>query len=188
MANYVNSDYILDDWREIVDGIFPDKKDKPREDIVVRSPSNFTHAKITALLGFTSMGKYTKNSICKKVGVAEYTVNNWRKDCPEFDRAYSSAVTEGRSAQIEMVEHSIFRKAKGFMYREEVMSKEGPVEVRKYLPPSDNACIFLLKNLKSDVYRDKIETDINSNGGPLKLNLMLDSVESISLNTENKDG
>jgi hypothetical protein len=90
--------------------------------------------------------------------VTEQTVNNWKTDFPSF----FESLKRGKHEADDRVEHSLYRRALGYSHDAVKIfcSKEGDVTKVEYVehyPPDTVACIFWLKNRRSDEWRDKID-------------------------------
>lgn len=119
------------------------------------------------LLGATDeiLGKY--------FGVTERTINNWKKDYPEFFHSIKKGKEE---ADIEVAE-SLFNRAKGFTKKvkktfklKKQVNGEGSDERLEtsedevYIPPDTTAIIYWLKNRQPEIWRDKQEIDHTTKG------------------------
>lgn len=107
----------------------------------------------------------TLNELAKFFGVVEETICYWQNTNPEF----AQALKLGREASDDRVERSLYAKAMGFekVLEEEVEGKDGEVRtVRKkiYVPPSDTAAIFWLKNRRKNEWRDRHEYEVGRVG------------------------
>jgi hypothetical protein len=93
-------------------------------------------------------------------GVTEQTVNNWKIAHPKF----FESIKLGKAAIDSQVERSLYRKATGFTFEsEKVFCSEGQViraPIREFVPPSDTAMIFWLKNRKPEQWRDRADLHI----------------------------
>jgi hypothetical protein len=114
-------------------------------------------------------------------GVTETTVNNWKRSQPEFFESLKA----GKVGADIGVADSLHQRALGFEYDEaqpiklkEVIYENGKrvreiervetVMVHHVVPPDTTACIFWLKNRRSDAWRDKHDVEhAGKNGGPL---------------------
>lgn len=85
--------------------------------------------------------------VAEALGVSEQTLNAWKKAYPKF----LESLKDGKAVQDNEVEASLLKRAKGF-------TKDD-----KYYPPEVVACIFWLKNRRSNQWRDKHELEVNSN-------------------------
>jgi len=116
----------------------------------------------------------------------------WKKVKPEF----AEALRKGKDIVDRQVEKKLFEKATGISYVEQtkepflitdengdpVLDDKGKPqyemrvvkEVTKYLPPSDPAMIFWLKNRKPDKWRDKQQIEHSGAVGHVSLDHMTD--------------
>lgn len=82
------------------------------------------------------------------------TLYIWKKTHPEF----SDALKSGKDEADERVERSLYHKAIGYSFdSEKVFQFQGQIvraPFREHIPPSDTACIFWLKNRRSNEWRD----------------------------------
>lgn len=88
-------------------------------------------------------------------GVCKATINNWKKDYPEFLDSLKEAKAEADSKVVR----SLYERANGYSHGEEkIFLHEGkPVKVAitKHYPPDTTACIFWLKNRQKEDWRDR---------------------------------
>lgn len=94
--------------------------------------------------------------------VQESTINNWKKEFPEF----LESIKRGKQIADQTVADSLFKRANGFKHKEDVIMqyRGNPLivpTVKKY-PPDTTAAIFWLKNRRPDLWRDK--TEVQQNG------------------------
>ena len=113
-------------------------------------------------------------------GVSVSTVDNWKKDIPEF----LGALKEGKVLADVDVANSLYQRATGYEWIEEQAikikvsqyeEKVEVVEVRKSVPPDTTAGIFWLKNRRKADWRDKQEhgfTDDEGNDRSFTVNLV----------------
>tara|TARA_B100000073_G_scaffold347991_2_gene364408 strand:+ start:2738 stop:3229 length:492 start_codon:yes stop_codon:yes gene_type:complete len=94
--------------------------------------------------------------------VCEKTVNNWKKDFPDF----LQSIKRGKTFADANVAESLYNRACGYTHQEEkVFVSEGSIishEVTKHYPPETAAVIFWLKNRDPQKWRDKQEVDLNA--------------------------
>ena len=83
------------------------------------------------------------------LGIQKSTLNNWKKD-PKF----MDSLKRGKLKADFQVTKSLFNKALGKRIVLE-QTKDGPVEKTILVEPDTSACIFWLKNRRSDIWRDK---------------------------------
>jgi hypothetical protein len=90
----------------------------------------------------------TEKAIANNLGVSVATFETYKNKYPEF----LEALKEGKKPLIIEIENALYTSAKGHI---------GPDD--KYYPPNPTSCIFALKNIAKDKWRDKQE--IEHNGG-----------------------
>jgi transcriptional regulator with XRE-family HTH domain len=90
----------------------------------------------------------TEKQIAENLGVSVATFETYKIKHPEF----LEALKEGKKPLIIEIENALYVSAKGHI---------GPDD--KYYPPNPTACIFALKNIAKDKWRDK--HDIEHSGG-----------------------
>ena len=96
----------------------------------------------------------TMQEVADMLEVDLSTLNRWRLKHEEL----RIAITLGKEVADQRVEQSLYHKAMGYSHQEtKVFVNLGEVvkvEVMKFYPPSDTACIFWLKNRMPEVWRD----------------------------------
>ena len=90
----------------------------------------------------------TEKQIAHNLGVSVPTFETYKNNYPQF----LEALKEGKNPLIIEIENALYTSAKGHI---------GPDD--KYYPPNPTSCIFALKNIAKDKWRDKQE--IEHNGG-----------------------
>ena len=112
----------------------------------------------------------TDEQIAKNIGISRSTLNEWKKKYSDI----SDALKKGKEVVDIEVENALLNNAKGFTYKEQVVStkkeviyKDGKrvkeisepviVEIERLKPPETTAQIFWLKNRKPDKWGDKKE-------------------------------
>lgn len=101
--------------------------------------------------------------------VSESTFHLWKHTHPEF----SESIKLAKEIADKNVERSLYRKALGYEFEsEKVFCNEGSVTrvpIREFVPPSDTAMIFWLKNRKSAEWRDRTAHEhTGKDGGPIQ--------------------
>lgn len=98
------------------------------------------------------------------------TVYRWKTE----NDAFCQALKAGKSESDDRVERSLFARATGYEHDEVDIRVVGgeivQTPIRKYYPPDTTACIFWLKNRKTEDWRDKVE-HAGDGGGPIILQL-----------------
>ncbi len=128
----------------------------------------FVLPKLTLVEGWARDG-LTDKQIATNLGVAESTLNEYKKKYPEF----SESLKKGKEVVDYEVENALLKRALGYKYDEVTIEEfeDGSVKtktVTKEVIPDTTAQIFWLKNRKPDKWRDKqsIEADISNNTNP----------------------
>ena len=108
----------------------------------------------------------------------EPTVNNWKKEYPDF----LQALKDGKEVADAVIATKLFHRAKGYEHVETITASfQGKItdqrDIIKHYPPDTTACIFWLKNRKPEWWRDKQDVELSgANGGPI----MVQDVASLS--------
>ena len=101
----------------------------------------------------------TDIELAKFFNVSLDTIHEWSNVNEEF----SESRKVGKKACDDRVERSLYQKALGFTREAEkvVIIDDVPVKVKyeEYVPPSDTAMIFWLKNRRKDQWRDRHEIE-----------------------------
>ncbi len=97
---------------------------------------------------------YTDKELAKIFHVHEDTINNWKKEYPEF----FESLKKGKLIADAKVEASLYQRACGYSHPEiYITNYQGKVTITpiiKHYPPDPTAMIFWLKNRKKDEWRD----------------------------------
>jgi len=97
--------------------------------------------------------------------VKEKTINNWKKEHPQF----LQSIKEGKRIADATVTESLYKSANGYEHPDtdiRVVNNEiVETPIMKYYPPHPTSMIFWLKNRQKDKWRDKTETDSNVSMG-----------------------
>lgn len=105
----------------------------------------------------------TDKDLADFFNVAESTINNWKKEYPEF----LESIKRGKQIADANVADRLYQRALGFEHdSEEIKVIEGDIErvpVRKVYPPDPTSAIFWLKNRQPEKWRDKQEIENNGN-------------------------
>ena len=95
-------------------------------------------------------------------GVSEQTINAWKHAFPKF----LESLKDGKENADNAVVRSLYRRATGYEFEsEKVFCVEGSIvraPIREFVPPSDTAMIFWLKNRKPKEWRDKQELELTT--------------------------
>ena len=114
------------------------------------------------------MSGCTQYEVAKKLGVTEQTLYYWCREHPEFKQALRVGFEEADNR----VEISLYEKAVGYKWQEEIKTKKidengNPIEettlIDKQLPPDNSAIFFWLKNRRGHRWKDKHEVTVNHN-------------------------
>ena len=113
-----------------------------------------------ALLGATD------KEMADLFGVTERTLNQWKKDYPEF----LQSLKKGKSIADANVASRLYNRAIGYSCKAtKFATSEGRItdskEYTEHYPPDTTAAIFWLKNRQPEKWRDKKEVDANVNLG-----------------------
>lgn len=86
--------------------------------------------------------------------VTDRTIYRWQAQFPEFCQALKA----GKESADERVERSLYHRAVGYSFQsEKVFQFQGSIvraETVEHVPPDTTACIFWLKNRRSQDWRD----------------------------------
>lgn len=112
----------------------------------------------------------TDNGLAAALDVDVATVNNWKKEHPEF----FESIKKGKEIADAHIADKLYNRASGYSHAEDkIFVHDGqPVIVPtiKHYPPDTAAAIFWLKNRQPQLWRDKVETEISGpNGQPLQV-------------------
>lgn len=111
----------------------------------------------------------TDKALADFFGVRESTINNWKKDFPEF----LESLKKGKEIADSNVASKLYNRAIGYDYEEKTSEskkdKDGMYhlvetkKVKKHMPADTTAAIFWLKNRQPDLWRDRKELDAKVN-------------------------
>ena len=103
---------------------------------------------------------FTDKQIAKALGVTEQTINNYKKDYPEF----FESLKRGKDIADGKVEVALFQRAMGYSHPDTHISNyQGTItrtEVIKHYPPDPTSMIFWLKNRQPDKWREKQDIEM----------------------------
>jgi DNA-binding XRE family transcriptional regulator len=124
----------------------------------------------------------TDADMAKFFDVEEQTINNWKKDYPDF----FESIKKGKIQADSEIASKLYHRAKGYEHDEDYITQfQGqPVIVPtvKHYPPDTTAAIFWLKNRQPDKWRDKQEVDqniANKNGEAFNISVVNMSTEEL---------
>jgi len=158
-------------------------------------PEYCKQAKKLAFLGATD------KELADFFEVEEKTINNWKKEHPEFLQSLNEAKAEADAIVVK----SLFKRAIGYSHpavkifqrntfrkklaplNEDMPEEEDAIEdtdemsdalvvpYTEYYPPDTTACIFWLKNRDRENWRDKIDQEVTGkDGGPIQYEQVVD--------------
>ena len=112
---------------------------------------------ITVIGNMAKEGK-TNDQIAETLGISVRTLYRYKACNPDL----SQALKEGASHVDAMVEHSLLTRALGYVAKDTKFATFNGVitdskEYMKHYPPDTVACIYWLKNRKSEQWKDRIE-------------------------------
>lgn len=107
-----------------------------------------------------AMDGLVDEQIARNCGISRSTLNEWRKKYPDI----SDTLKRAREVADREVENALYKSAIGhketvkkfFKVNDELVEAEEEI----YYPPNVTAQIFWLKNRKKDVWKDKINQNI----------------------------
>ena len=105
-----------------------------------------------------AMDGLSDKQIAGNMGISLTTYYDWKNNFPKF----ADAVKNGKDIVDRMVENALFKSALGYTYQEEVLTKDGIVQLEKVQHANQTAQIFWLKNRKPQQWRDKQDININN--------------------------
>lgn len=144
---------------------------------------------VDAVMMFDSIEEMAKNGlddkdIAKSIGVAKQTFCRWKQEHSELSELLKNA----RVTPIQMVENTLYLKATGQCWVEEITEENGVVtkRVKKQVPPDMAAMSFYLKNKCRGEWRDRWDIAVgNTDDKPFKLDHI--STEEIKELLKNED-
>lgn len=103
----------------------------------------------------------TDKQIADFFNVDEATINRWKKSHPDF----CESLKNGKERADAQVAESLRKRALGYDLEETRLDKDGEeVTVSKHYPADVTACIFWLKNRRPDLWRDRVDANLNHGG------------------------
>lgn len=110
----------------------------------------------------------TDEQIAANMGVSAVSLWKYKTD----HISIFNALKRGKEVVDIQVENALFKRAIGYEYTEECMTKEGVVRLKKYAHPDTTAQIFWLKNRNPKAWRDKQELE-HSGEQSIKINFAI---------------
>ncbi len=109
----------------------------------------------------------TDAELAERFGVHIQTIYNWRKVHEEF----GAALKTNKEVVDTQVENALLKRAKGFTYIEQVLTKSGEiVSIERTVLPEVIAQIYWLNNRKPDLWRHTNRHELTgADGKPLNL-------------------
>lgn len=100
---------------------------------------------------------YTDKQICKIMAINEQTLNNYKKEYPEF----FESLKRGKAIADGLIELSLYHRGMGYSHPDVHISNfQGVITktpIIKHYPPDPTSMIFWLKNRKPKEWKDKTE-------------------------------
>lgn len=122
-----------------------------------------THEKLKQIEEWSKLG-LSNQQIAHNMGIHQATLCDWKNKHAELD----NAIKTGKAVADLEVENAMYKSALGYSYDEVYYKKDKKtgeqVEVRrvtKFMPPSNTAQIFWLKNRKPAEWRDKQQVELD---------------------------
>lgn len=122
------------------------------------------------------------DQIAKNMGISRSTLSLWREKFKDI----SDALKKGSEVSTYEVENALYKSALGHYVEEvEIIEHEDDQQRktitkhkrRRYIPPSITAQIFILKNRRTDVWRDK--QIIENTASQDKLNALIEAIKEV---------
>ncbi len=118
----------------------------------------------------------TDNDLADFFGVSEKTINNWKKEHPEF----LQSIKDGKEIADSKVAKSLYERANGYSHPEvHISNYQGKItqtDLTKHYPPETTAAIFWLKNRQPAKWRDRREVT-GADGNPIEMTWKVEMVE-----------
>jgi len=133
-------------------------------------PTKYKEEYVDLAYKFCLLGADDKD-LAKMFGVQESTINNWKKEHPEF----MESIKRGKEIADATIAQKLYHRAKGYEHKDtQFATFQGQitdqVEYIKHYPPDTTAAIFWLKNRQPKKWRDRQEHEITGeDGGPLRV-------------------
>lgn len=99
----------------------------------------------------------TDNEIADIYGIPKDLFKAWRKAYPDFDEALKKGRLEPDTAVVE----ALFKRAVGYDFKEEGLTRTGSVrEIRRHLPPDTGAIKYWLNNRARDHWKERSSSEV----------------------------
>jgi DNA-binding XRE family transcriptional regulator len=145
------------------------------------APTKLTADKKKFLLFLYKEGKTDKQA-AKIVGIAESTINNWKRDNPKF----LESIKESKKSIDEEVEAALLDNARGYTYNETkaltVSAGQGLgsdvqiVNYQQFKPGETKAQIYWLQNRNSERWKTMKAVELTGrDGGPVEMEHSMES-------------
>ena len=129
---------------------------KPEDLLKAGAPTKYSKENNERVYRFCLLGA-TDKQLAVFLGVSEATVNNWKKEYPEF----LESIKKGKEEADANVAESMYHRACGYTHPEEkVFNHGGEIithQTTKHYPPDTQAASLWLRNRQPDKWRDKQE-------------------------------
>tara|TARA_R110000822_G_C15322095_1_gene493809 strand:+ start:1864 stop:2382 length:519 start_codon:yes stop_codon:yes gene_type:complete len=123
-------------------------------------PSGLTEKLVAAAFVMAELGA-TDMDLARAFDVDISTIYAWKAK----DRDFSDALKVGKATADDKVERALYQKAVGYsLPLTKVFCHEGVISTHQmveHFPPDTTACIFWLKNRRSDEWREKREVEVH---------------------------
>ncbi len=95
------------------------------------------------------------------LGISPRTLANWKTSKPDF----LQALKDGKALADAEVADRLFKRATGYSHPDvHISNYQGEVtmtSITKHYPPDTVACIFWLKNRRPDLWRDRVDQELD---------------------------
>jgi DNA-binding XRE family transcriptional regulator len=139
---------------------------KKQEDLKKRGrKTDFKEEYVQLAFNYALLGA-TDKQLSDFIGVSERTLNQWKKEYPEF----LQSLKKGKEYSDSKVAEKLYSRAIGYEYEEKSTEKSGRKIVKttitkKQMAPDSTAAIFWLKNRQPDLWRDKQFNELTGKNG-----------------------
>ncbi len=143
-------------------------------------PTKYKTEYVELAFNYSLLGA-TDKDLARLFDVSEDTVNEWKKNHPEF----SESLKRGKDEADAKVASKLYHRAIGYEHPEIITAAyQGQITdtmtVTKHYAPDPTAAIFWLKNRQPEKWRDKQELDLgNKDGKPFEIrNMTLEEIDA----------